>query len=415
MSAGPGTLGLDPARAADPADYAMSGTPPRAAVRPATREEAAEALAAAARDGLSVVPWGGGVALAREPAPGRFDLALDLRALDRIVEYDPEDFTITAESGATIETLRATLAARGQELPLEGAESWAATLGGVLAANASGPRRLRFGAPYDRVLGARYALADGTVGRSGGRVVKNVAGYAIHRLLCGSRGGLGVILEASLKLAPAPETRAALVFAVDAARLAEPDPWRAFPRLEPAALTVVGRALAGRHPVLAGGGDTVVVAFEDDRAWVEREIDVAHRALGPARVRLADDSAATLVGALADLEEMPGARLTFTTTERTPDAVAALAGTEDGARMVFHAAAGRLHLFPGPDRAQPLVDDLAARGFTLIAARGTGLLEPPVPPLAAIAGMRARLRAALDPTGALALGSRWERGGPGGD
>src|SRR6185503_9728164 len=101
--------------------------------------------------------------------------------------------------------LRAALAARGQELPLEGAREERATLGGVLAANAVGPRRRFFGSPRDRILGACYALGDGTLARAGGKVVKNVAGYGIHRLLCGSRGGLAVLLEASLKLLPAPE------------------------------------------------------------------------------------------------------------------------------------------------------------------------------------------------------------------
>ena len=113
-------------------------------------------LRAASRDRLQVVPWGGGVALSRTSAPHPFDVALDLTGLDRIVDYDPEDFTVTAECGVRIETLRETLAARGQELPLEAPAPWAATLGGALAANASGPRRRHFGSPRDRVLGARF-------------------------------------------------------------------------------------------------------------------------------------------------------------------------------------------------------------------------------------------------------------------
>jgi glycolate oxidase FAD binding subunit len=170
------TLGLGAERVADPASYAISNTVPRFAVRPATRDEVVEAVRAAATDDLKVVPWGGGVSLHMVRAPERYDVAIDLTALDRIVEYDPDDLTITAECGVTLRGLRDTLAARGQELPLEGARGDVATLGGALAANTSGARRLRFGAPVDRILGARFVLGDATFARSGGRVVKNVAG-----------------------------------------------------------------------------------------------------------------------------------------------------------------------------------------------------------------------------------------------
>src|SRR5215471_13187080 len=129
------TLGLPAARIMDPARYMIAARPPRIAVRPGDPGEVVQALSAAAGDRLGVVPWGAGVALGAEPAPERYDVAIDLGALDRIVEYDPEDFTLTAECGATLKTLRAALAARGQELPLEGAGR--ATLGGVLAADAS--------------------------------------------------------------------------------------------------------------------------------------------------------------------------------------------------------------------------------------------------------------------------------------
>jgi glycolate oxidase FAD binding subunit len=225
----PATVAGLGARALDAGRFTIDGRAPRLAVRPENRDEAAEVLRAAAVDRLAVVPWGGGVSLGREGSPDRYDVALDLSALDRVIEYDPEDFTVTAECGATIASLRATLAAQGQELPLEAPQASRATLGGAIAANASGPRRLRFGAPRDRILGARFALAGGVIARSGGKVVKNVAGYGTHRLLCGSRGGLAVILEASLKLAPAPETRVALVFGVDAAALADASRWATLP------------------------------------------------------------------------------------------------------------------------------------------------------------------------------------------
>jgi len=413
MSAGPAPL--------DSARYAIAGVEPLSVWRPATREEAAEVLRAAALDRLRVVPWGGGASLARERAPERYDLALDLTALDRVVEYQPEDMTLTAECGVTLGTLRAALAARGQELPLEGARPERATLGGLLAANASGPRRLRFGAPRDRILGARFALGDGTLARTGGRVVKNVAGYAVHRLLCGSRGGLAVLLEASLKLAPAPARRVALVFGVDARALGDAARWAALPRLEPALLTVAGQALAGTLPVASPTDPfTVIAGFEDDHARVDQQVAAVERLLGEPDARLEDDSAAALWQALADLEDRDGARLTFTSPANTPAALAPLFDQPEAAvAALFHAAAGRLHVFPARTAARDLVELLARAGFSLIEAvagtpdsAGVAALEPVIAPQAAVLSLRARLRQALDPAGVLAFGPRWEQGCP---
>ena len=399
------------ARALDPARYPIGGTVPRLAVRPADREEVAEVMRAAARDRLAVVPWGAGVALAREPAPPRYDLALDLGALTRLVEYDPEDLTLTAECGITIAALRETLAARRQELPLEAAHAARATLGGVLAADTSGSRRLRFGAPHDRVVGARFVQGDGAPARSGGKVVKNVAGYGIHRLLCGSRGGLAVIVEASLKLAPAPEARVALCFDLAADALADEARWSWLPRLEPAFATVVGTGAAGAlpPPTRTTAPHLLIVGLEDDRGWVEQQVERAERALGTPRARIEGDPVIALAQALADLEEQDGPRLSFTTARNTPAALAALP-VPVRERAVFHAPAGRLHLFPRDEAIGTMVEELAARGFTLRGARG---LVAPSPQAAARAGvlvLRARVRAALDPRGTLALGARWADG-----
>jgi len=403
------TLGLDAARACDPAGYAMSGRPPRFAIKPATREELTETLRAAARDGLGVVPWGGGVALGRERAPERFDVALDTRGLARVVEYEPDDLTLTAECGATIQSLRELLAAKGQELPIEAAEAWGATLGGALAANASGARRAALGAPRDRILGARFVTGDGVLARSGGKVVKNVAGYGIHRLLCGSRGALAVIAEATLKLQPAPPSRVALVHACEPAALADPARWERFARMRPAVLTWIGESIAAKDPVLgAGGAGAVVLGLEGEAADVERDAEHAREALGAPRIRLSDASAATLWPRLADLEELPGARLSFTSPHLTPAAAAALP-RESLARSVFHAACGRLHVFAGAADTTRLARDLAACGFELIAARDVRI-EPAIPPQQAVRSMRAAIRSALDPRSRFAFGEAWEAG-----
>jgi FAD/FMN-containing dehydrogenase len=402
------TLGLDPARALDPAGFAVGGAVPRVALRPATREEAAAALAAATRDRLAVVPWGGGVGLARAGVPPRYDAALDLTALDRIVVHEPDDFTVTVECGITVGALRAALAVRGQTLPLEAPREGRATLGGALAAAASGARRLRIGGAHDRLLGAAFALTDGTLVRTGGRVVKNVAGHAVHRLLCGSRGGLAVLVEASLKLAPAPEARTALAWDADAGTLADAARWAGVPRLEPAALTVLGRAAAAAAGLGGGTPFTVVVGLEDDAAWVERQCDALRAALGVERARLDGAAVAALWPALADLEDRDGPHLAFGTAANTPDALAPLAAEPEAAHAVFHAPAGRLHVFPaGAARAPVLARTLGAAGFTLLGSRGAGEVPPTLPRQQALDPLRERLREALDPARTLAFGDAW--------
>jgi glycolate oxidase FAD binding subunit len=351
------------------------------------------------------------VALALEPAPPRYDLAIDLSALDRIVEYDPEDLTLTAECGVTLGTLRTTLAARRQELPLEGAHAGRATLGGVLAADASGARRLRFGAPHDRVVGARFVLADGTLARTGGKVVKNVAGYGTHRMLCGSHGAFAVIVEASLKLAPAPEARAALCYDLGADALADPKRWAWLPRLEPAFASVIGAAAAMGLPAGARGDApfTLIVGLEEDRPWLaEQEARIAG-AIGAPRARLEGEPVVALAQALADLEEQEEARLSFTTAHNTPAALAAIPpGTRE--RLVFHAPAGRLHVAPPPGDMGTIAGTLAAAGFVLRSSRGAPAEGAPSVTRAGVLALRARVRTALDPQGTFALGERWVTG-----
>jgi len=426
--------GLVSERALEPERFAIGGVPPRFAARPLDRDELCELLRAAARDALAVVPWGGATALPREAAPARYDLAIDLGALDRVIEYEPGDLTLTAECGVTLAALDAALAARGQELPLEAAHAARATLGGTLAANASGPRRRRFGAPRDRILGARFVLGDGTLVRTGGKVVKNVAGYGIHRLLCGSRGGLAIFVDASLKLLPAPAARAALIYEVDAGSLGDAARWSPFPCLEPAVLTIVGAAGArggagplpgaggasppevpgargGADPLPgASGGDAfwLAIGFEDDPSRIAELEAITTRALGAPALKLEGADAEAVWQRLADLEDSGSTRLTFVTAHNTPAALARWLGSPELGACVFHAPCGTLHVFPEPRRAQACVAELAALGFSLTRGRGADVVAA-IPPGAATKALRGRVRAALDPGARFALGERWER------
>jgi hypothetical protein len=149
-----------------------------------------------------------------------------------------------------------------------------------------------------------------------------------------------------------------------------------------------------------------VAGFEDHAPWVEDCATVARDSLGTPRVKLQDASVSPLWQQLADAEEMPGVRLTFTTSANTPDAIACLQGRPVAERLIFHAACGRLHLWPSPEEAAALVTELAGRGFALIGARGLVLTANDANP--ALTLLRRQLRAALDPANVLALGSRWE-------
>jgi FAD/FMN-containing dehydrogenase len=258
------------------------------------------------------------------------------------------------------------------------------------------------------VLGARYALGDGTLARTGGRVVKNVAGYGLHRMLCGSRGALAVIVEASLKLEPAPPARCALVYGGEISRVMDDALWSAFARMEPAVLTVLGRSVAELHPVLAGSAPCVLVAgFEGEAAHVDRQCEHAKEILGTPRHRVSGASVAALWQQITDFEELQQARLTFTTAHRSPAAMTHVLGRGFGDRFVFHAASGRLHVFPAGAEGASVLRKLAAHEFAPIEIRGIdGDSDPSVMPLA-VTTVRRALRDALDPGHRFALGDRW--------
>jgi glycolate oxidase FAD binding subunit len=140
--------------------------------------------------------------------PRQYDITLALRELNRVVHYEPADLTISVEPAMTFGDFQSLVGRNGLWLPLDPRGGANATMGGIIAANAAGPLRQAFGGPRDMVLGLKIATTDGKVAKTGGRVVKNVAGYDLGKLLTGSFGTLGVIVEACLKLFPKPPERA---------------------------------------------------------------------------------------------------------------------------------------------------------------------------------------------------------------
>jgi glycolate oxidase FAD binding subunit len=190
---------------ADRGAFVVEGRTPCAVVFPGTVKEAGRVVATAAEADVAVIPWGGGTQMGLGAPPRDGALVVGTRRLTRIVEHEPGDLTATVEAGLTMEALQAALAAKGQWVSLDPPFPARATLGGVLAANASGPRRHLYGTARDLVIGLRVVGADGTLVRSGGKVVKNVAGYDLVKLYIGALGTLGLIAEATLKLRPIPE------------------------------------------------------------------------------------------------------------------------------------------------------------------------------------------------------------------
>jgi len=185
--------------------YAVDGLVPRWVTLPTGVEELSDLLRLAWEEHLAVVPRGSGRRMGLGNLPARVDLVVDLSRFSELVEYQPDDLTVTVQTGITLERLAARLASRRQFLPLDPLVDTHRTVGGVIAANDSGPLRFRYGTARDLLLGVRFVQADGTVTWGGARVVKSVTGYDIPKLLVGSLGSLGVLAELALRLHPLPE------------------------------------------------------------------------------------------------------------------------------------------------------------------------------------------------------------------
>ncbi len=183
---------------------AIDGIQPDWVIEPSSADEVAGVLRHAGRAGRGIIPRGGGTKLGWGNRPRSADLVLSTRRLDRVLEHAWGDMTATIEAGCTVARAQEVLAQHGQRLALDPLWPERATIGGVLATNDSGSLRVRFGAMRDLIIGATAVLADGTVARSGGKVVKNVAGYDLPKLLTASLGTLGVITEATFRLHPLP-------------------------------------------------------------------------------------------------------------------------------------------------------------------------------------------------------------------
>ncbi len=388
---------------------AVLGVRPRLALEPASVDEAAEAMRALAKDRLAVAFVGGGTDLELGRPPARLDAVLHTRRLSKVREHAPSDQIVAVEAGITLAELQRHLAPHRQRLALDPPFPERATIGGIVAASAFGPRRTRYGVARDLVIGMTVVRADGVVARGGGKVVKNVAGFDFPRLFCGSLGTLGLVAEVVFRLHPLPEASATAVFeGLDAADVAETLPVLRDLGVEPTALAALG----------SGRGFTVAARFEGFGPGVRDQVErTLGRAGGGARV---DGAAEEALWARHDA--LRGAGDVRAKASFAPGRLAAavevlrpLASALRGGTLVLHPAIGIAFV-------SGTLDDDAATAAAVDAARaalgpmGNGALvlsaapaalrartDPWGPPPAAFDVMK-RMKAQFDPDARLAPG-----------
>lgn len=375
--------------------------------RPATVDEAA-ALLRGTRG--TVLFRGAGTKLGWAGAVPRTDLTVDTGGLDRLLFHNPADLTAAAQAGVPLAAVQRRLAEAGQWLPIDPpTEGGGATLGGLLATGDSGPRRLRHGALRDLVIGVTLVLADGTVGHSGGQVIKNVAGYDLSRLAYGSLGTLGLIAEIVFRVHPRPAASATVVGPADAATATALT--RDLSTLEPSAATWAGGELAVRSE------GELAVRFEGSAAGVEA-LTARWRARAAGTRTLTGPAETAAWGHLAR-RPGPGHSVAFAGTlpSRLPTVARALVRAGDAAgvpvSLTSQTALG-LHTAvfggPAPDQARAFADwrtaVLALGGTVLLRDRPAeldDLVDALGPPPSSAPLLRA-LRARLDPDGRCAPG-----------
>jgi glycolate oxidase FAD binding subunit len=242
-------IGEDTVSEGDFAAISVHGRRPAAIVSPWNVEQAAAVLRVCSEEGWIVEPSGGGTWLDWGRPPERVDVLLSAERLAGVTDHQPADLTVSVAAGTPLHEIAETVSADRQTLGLDPAVRPGATIGAVIAHASAGPLRLSMGTPRDQVLGLELVTGDGRIVNVGGRVVKNVAGYDLVRLVVGSRGTLGFITRAHLRLKPDPEASVTAMYYADTAEplieLANGPVTRVWPAavelVSPAAAAAMGR------------------------------------------------------------------------------------------------------------------------------------------------------------------------------
>jgi glycolate oxidase FAD binding subunit len=298
--------------------YGLYGRSPAQILEPQSVDELAALLAEATATGQAMVPWGYGSRQHLGKVPERYDAALLTRQLDQVVDYNPADLVITVQAGARLAAVQQLLREHNQWLPWDPPCADRSSIGGALASNAFGPLRLGYGTARDWLLGMRVALGDGRLVKSGARVVKNVAGYDSHKLHLGAFGTLGVIAEATFKVAPLPEMgRSLMILFVNPGEVVSALEHLLSPPLSPISLLAISEELSTSLPDLREfiSGQPphmlVLARFAGVAGAVERQLREASRRsveLGARCIEVSVDDAGQLWQQLADFTMSVGSK-----------------------------------------------------------------------------------------------------------
>jgi glycolate oxidase FAD binding subunit len=397
------------------AEATIDGLLPRWIVRPASLDQLSRVLALACDERLAVVPRGAGSALELGNPPARLDVVLDLTGLARVIEYNPDDLTITVQAGISTGALAAVLAPHRQWLTLDPPGVAGRTVGGLAATNASGPLRSRYGTFRDLLLGVRFVQADGVVTWGGSKVVKSVSGYDVPKLMIGALGTLGVLGEMTVRLHPLPEAERSWLIVSDSARAAQAIVERVVDSaLQPSRLEIFNEAVLRIVSGESGVGIAVSIGSvtEAVREQGERLAEIA-RSSGRRVLALPDrfwdkaglamsappGSTALHVSALADRIAGTVGAIEEALRVASPGAEVRLGGCAAlGTLRVVVSGAGVAEIAAVISRLRALVDEV---GGGVVVARGPAELRRAVDPWGpiepgAFALMRA-LRAEFDP------------------
>lgn len=262
------------------------GNSGRIIVYPTTEEEIAAILTYANGNGKQISVAGGGTKRGFGGMMDQADILLSLSNYKGIVEHTVGDMTLTVKAGTSFRELQEYLAAHNQKISLEPSWPEEATIGGIIAANESGPKRLGYGSARDVVIGLKMVYPDGTIIRAGGKVVKNVAGYDMNKLFIGSMGTLGVISEVTVKLRPLPKYESLVLLSFPEGRMEE---IRSFAvtlldsAMEPASLELLSPTLTER--LIGQKSYTLLISFEDVESSVHYQEEFV-RSIQPASATL---------------------------------------------------------------------------------------------------------------------------------
>ncbi|MBV9949116.1 MAG: FAD-binding oxidoreductase [Myxococcales bacterium] len=391
------------ARDPTPAD-AVAGVPAARVFEPRTRSECVAVLREAKGRGLALAFAGGRTAIGLGAPPSRLDAVVVTTRLDGIVDHAPADQVVEVEAGLRLAALQGALAGHGQRLAYDPPLAGRATLGGLLATNAFGPLRTRFGSLRDLLIGITIVRADGTVARGGGRVVKNVAGFDLPRLMIGALGTLGMIATATFRLHPAPERTAT----VRASGLS--------PQGIREAVLRIGREhidAAAVAAITGSGGWDLLVRFEGFAAGVTEQQDRALARLPGEPVALVDADAAAAWGE-HDVARSAGDvrfKVAFLPASLAPvvsSVLPPLLGALLGARVVAYPTLGLLFVSGGAAEAPALSAGVTRARAALELAGGGSLVVEDLPdaarpavdvwgPLPPAFALMKRVKARFDP------------------